>query len=214
MWVVFVNAPLQAFVLKCPECTAPQPGTTSVCAYCKVPLMWAPSRSVGRDDHGLFDVEDEPGTELMVFGPHVILGNDAQHFSMQPQKFIHPRFLWIHPRCSDDVRVSSIRLGITIIGDASVSNSPISGSLFSRGRGWPLDTDAMAPGVLFTFVVHNRTHRPVEVEGALRVMPFKERPVNRSNQAHAVDASGRLRERFPGEWGPVIVGGKIGDKSR
>ena len=28
------------------------------------------------------------------------------------------------------------------------------------------------------------------------------------------DRVGRLRERFPGEWGPVIVGGKLGDKVR
>lgn len=169
-----MNAPIQAFVLKCPECGAPQPGTTSTCAYCKVPLMWAPTRSVGRDDHSLYDVEDEPGTELMTFGPQVILGCAAQVFQLQPQKLVRPRFLWIHPRCSDDVHVSNIRLGMSVVCEAGRADARMSGSLFSRGRGWPLDVDAMTPGILFMFEIHNRTAHPIEVEGAFRVMPFKE----------------------------------------
>lgn len=192
-----MNAPIQAFVLKCPECGAPQPGTTSVCTHCKVPLMWAPTRRFGSDDHGLYDVEDEPGTELMSFGPYTIAGGATTTFSLQPQKMVRPRFLWIHPRCSDSVYVSNIRLGTIIVADAGGSNSSFSGSLFSRGRGFPLDTEAMMQGILFTFQISNAGAHALSVEGVLRVMPFKDGPIRNPH----------LRERFPGEWGPVIVGG-------
>ncbi len=170
-----MNAPIQAFVLKCPECGAPQPGTTPTCTHCKVPLMWAPSRRVGSDDHHLYDVEDEPGTELMAFGLHVIPGCGVQRFEMYLQKKVQPRFLWIHPRCSDHIYVSNLRLGVTIVGDASGSSS-VSGSIFSRGRGFPLETEAMLPGMLFTFEISNASAHALNVEGVLRVMPLKDPP--------------------------------------
>jgi hypothetical protein len=157
--------------------------------------MWAPSQRVGSDDHHLYDVEDEPGTELMSFGPHAIAGGATQYFQMQPQKPVRPKFLWIHPRCSDHFRISSIRLGVTIVGEAAVSDRGISGSLFSRGRGFPLETDVMMPGILFAFQASNYSVHSLNFEGVWRVMPLKDPPQRR-----------RLELPEMGPWGPQIVG--------
>lgn len=173
-----MNAPLQAFVLKCPECGAPQPGTTATCTHCKVPLMWAPSRSFGKDDHALFDVEDEPGTELMSFGPLVIGSGQNRIFHLQPQKHVRPTFLWIHPRCADNFHVSDLRCGRYILGTVS-TNPLISGVLFSRGRGFPLESETLQCGEIFSFRVDNATACVQNIEGVLRVMSLKENKIHR-----------------------------------
>lgn len=200
------QAPIQAFVLKCPECGAPQPGTTAECTHCKVPLMWAPTRRFGSDDHGLYDVEDEPGTALLSFGPKEIKPGDTLVFHLQSAKLVKPRFLWIHPRCSDWVRVKDVRLGVDIIGEVGYSEHGMPGSLFSRGRGFPLDTEVMIPGIIFNFQVLNCTVQQVVFEGVLRVMPFNDQDLPRSGFGpQMMNQQGRLRENVPGAWGPVIV---------
>lgn len=186
-----MNAPLQAFVLKCPECGAPQPGTTATCTHCKVPLMWAPTRRFGSDDHGLYDVEDEPGTELMSFGPVTVPANAEHVFQIRAEKVFRILFLRVHPRCADNFYVGDVRVGVNVVLDGKHS-----GDLFSRSRGFPLPQETLVPGIYFTFRVWNQLGAYATFEATLRTRGIE-----------SVRA-GNLRERFPGEWGPVIVGGK------
>lgn len=168
-----MNAPLAAFVLKCPECGAPQPGPQATCRYCKVPLMWAPARSLSRDDGRDFEVEDEPNTLLRTMGPMAVNGCARHTFRIQADQLMRPRFLWVPPAYAPQFSICSVRVGVV-----ELLREPTTALVFARGRGWPISEESLAPGINFCLEVENRTACAQAFEAVLRsrVLPRDWKP--------------------------------------
>ena len=158
-----------ALVLRCPECGAPQPGTVPVCKFCQVPLMWAPTRSLSRDDGHDFEMEDEPNTELLPFSAHLKSGASVVIQKMPPI-LCRPTFLWLHPKTASHVEVSNIHIGRDAIGIMGDERAP--GLLYARGRGMPLtNANSISPGVFMSLTLSNTSLQAavMGVSGAFRV---------------------------------------------
>lgn len=157
-----MSVPLKAFVLKCPECGAPQPGPESLCRYCKVLLMWAPERSLSRDDGRDFEIEDDPDVEMLALGPTAIAAGAEYVIQRQPQRVFRPLFVWVNPRNAEHFYLS-VRIRNIVLMDA-----PLLGSLFARGRGLPIQSDTLCAGECISVVVTNKTVNPAVFEGCIR----------------------------------------------
>jgi hypothetical protein len=177
-------APIAAFVLKCPECGAPQPGTTSTCTHCRVPLMWAPTKSLSRDDDRDLDVEDEPGTELETFIGE-IAGGTSCHFRFIAQKVVRPTFLWIDPRCASDFAVHCVSLGVMrLLCNDDAARAPA--VLFSRGRGFPLPPNTQVPGIELGFYASNETAHARRFTAVLRVRTLSDGAIGFTDDGRSV----------------------------
>lgn len=177
---------LKAFTLKCSECGAPAKNTSDPrCSYCGVVLMWAPVRSLSRDDGRGFgaDVEDEPDCKLLPFASSVASSGQTLTLEIRPLELCRPTHLWIKPAHASNFQVQVFRIGLNmdIIGNAN----PADGELFSRGRGFPIaNAESIMPGVNVSLTVENMTVCTQSFYAALRV-----RVVPRDWQSHVPHAS-------------------------
>lgn len=203
-----MNAPLSAFVLKCPECGAPQPGPEPVCRFCKVPLMWAPTGSLSRDDGHVFgggEVEDEPGTIPIGIGPFAVEGAAEHVWTHHVKRVMRPTFLWIDPANAPNFFVKSFRIGVIEIFDESL----VPGKLFARSRGYPLDVEPIAPGELVTLTIASNVPHASLFAGALRAKVITDRMYREADERRVGGYGPPLRTGGYGPpYGPIGLGGK------
>lgn len=165
-WVAKAPAPprprvLRPFVLKCPQCMAPTESGSTSCDYCQVPLTWEPIESLGRDDRGYRSkeseaiVEDDDSRSILAFSKAVLCGMSTMTFETKAMVPLRPTHLYVPPEFAKDFVVADFRVGQVSQRDTL---NPIPASIFSIGRGMPVDCDTVLPGIRVALVIENHSY--------------------------------------------------------
>jgi hypothetical protein len=206
---------LRPFVLRCPSCSAPIDGEgRTKCKYCAVPLAWEPRESLGRDDHWMTslrqeergDTSDEDrGVAEIALGPEAVCAGEVRVFQLQPQLVFRPTHVWIHPGVAPHFSVASVRVGQGEV--LQIMEGKLSGLRFSKGRGFPIESDTLTPGIIMSVTVENMSAVAWNFQGSVRGQKLIE-PLQTSSYfrtAHPIDYAKQMNRQHRGYPHPQIA---------
>lgn len=181
-----MNSALRPFVLRCPNCLAGVESGTSKCRYCGAPMVWEPRESLSRDDFWMHaatlasssdnDADQDKSVAESSLGPALVKYKSTTVFQIHAQVLFRPTHVWVHPAIASSFHIKSVRVGADEVLSLVATSSSIPAIRFMQGRGFPIDSETVTPGVIINVIVENVTLKDEDFIGIVRgrVLPRSE----------------------------------------